>query len=94
LYRQQCHLEKRIRNESGEARSLLISTTSQKVEKPALDLSVKLDEGEPMHTEIPKNTALRKLKPWQIPVGFKWWKTCWIRKGILLIPCGELNNHN
>ncbi|MEX2591990.1 MAG: L-histidine N(alpha)-methyltransferase [Anditalea sp.] len=57
--------------ESGEIRSLLISKTSQTVKIPALDLSVNLDEGEPIHTEVSKKYSLKEIAALADTSGFE-----------------------
>ncbi len=57
--------------ENGEARSALVSTKKQLVEIPALELSVRLKEGEHIHTEISRKYSLKEIQGLAEVTGFE-----------------------
>lgn len=57
--------------ESGEARSALISIANQTVDLSGINLSVKLKEGEPIHTEISRKYSLEEIAALAEASGFE-----------------------
>ncbi|MDQ3192543.1 MAG: L-histidine N(alpha)-methyltransferase [Bacteroidota bacterium] len=56
---------------TGEARSFLVSTISQEIKIPALDLVVSFYEGETIHSEISRKYDLQEIENLAISSGFK-----------------------
>lgn len=57
--------------ESGEARSALISMTRQKIDISNIELSIELQAGEPIHTEISRKYSINEIKDLAEAAGFE-----------------------
>ena len=57
--------------ETGEARSRLISTKDQLIEIPTIDLKVGIKNGEPIYTEISRKYDLKEIENLAATSGFE-----------------------
>lgn len=57
--------------ESGEARSALVSIQKQQVNIAALDLTIELQEGEPINTEISRKYSIKEIEAMAATSGFE-----------------------